>query len=193
MVKNHQRRSGQIIRSFKAKALKRRSLSVKIADTLTSYFGSLGFLLINLVIFTAWILINNGKIPGVPVFDPYPYVLLITTVSLEAIILATIVLISQNRESQISTLRDELQLQVELIAEREITKILKLLNELLKERGIKLTDRELEEMLEVIDTSYIERKLKDQLKGKSTPITKKVTEPIAKVGEKVGKRLTSEK
>jgi uncharacterized membrane protein len=176
--KNHHRRSGQIIRSFKARALKKRSLSIKIADTLTSFFGSLGFLLINLVVFTAWILINSGKIPGAPVFDPYPYVLLITTVSLEAIILATVVLISQNRESQISTLRDELQLQVELITEREITKILKLLNELLKERGIKLTDRELEEMLETIDASYIERRLRDQLTPKTDSIAKKVEKTL---------------
>ena len=193
MPKSHHRRSSQIIQSFEARALKKRPPSVKIADTLTSFFGSLGFLFINLIIFTAWILINSGKIPGIPIFDPYPYVLLITTVSLEAIILATVVLISQNRQSQISTLRDELQLQVELITEREITKILKLLNELLKERGIKLTDRELEEMLEVIDTSYIERRLKDQLEIKTTPITKKITEPIVKVGEKMGKSLTSKK
>ena len=193
MPKSHHRRSSQIIRSFEARALKKRSPSVKIADTLTSYFGSLGFLLVNLIIFTAWILINNGKIPGIPIFDPYPHVLLITAVSLEAIILATVVLISQNRQSQISTLRDELQLQVELITEREITKILKLLNELLKERGIKLTDRELEEMLEVIDTSYIERRLKDQLEIKTTPITKKITEPIVKVGERMGKSLTPKK
>jgi uncharacterized membrane protein len=134
-----------------------------------------------------------GKIPGIPIFDPYPHVFLITAVSLEAIILTTIVLISQNRQSQISTLRDELQLQVELITEREITKILKLLNELLKERGIKLTDRELEEMLEVIDASYIERRLKDQLETKTAPITKKITEPIAKVGERMGKSLTPKK
>jgi len=193
MPKSHHRRSSQIIQSFEARALKKRPPSVKIADTLTSFFGSLGFLFINLIIFTAWILINSGKIPGIPIFDPYPYVLLITTVSLEAIILATVVLISQNRQSQISTLRDELQRQVELITEREITKILKLLNELLKERGIKLTDRELEEMLEVIDTSYIERRLKDQLEIKTTPITKKITEPIVKVGEKMGKSLTSKK
>jgi len=193
VTKNHHRRSSQIIRSFEAKALKKRSPSVKIADSLTSYFGSLGFLLINLVVFVVWILANSGKIPGIPVFDPYPFVLLITAVSLEAIILATVVLISQNRQSQVSTLRDELQLQVELITEREITKILKLLNELLKERGLKLTDKELEEMLEAIDTSYIERKLKDQLEGKSKPMAKKVTEPIVKVREKMGKNLITKK
>ena len=81
-----------------------------MADWLTSYFGSLGFLLVNIAFFTFWILANLGKIPGIPIFDPYHYVLLIMAVSLKAIVLATVVLVSQNRERQISTLRDELQL-----------------------------------------------------------------------------------
>lgn len=187
------KRSHQIIKSFKAQSFKKRSFPIKIADSLTTQFGTLGFLLINLVVFTFWILVNNGKIPSIPVFDPYPYVLLITTVSLEAIILAIIVLISQNREGYINTMRDELQLQVNLITEREITKVLLLLKELLKKNDIKITDTELEEMLEEIDTSRIERQLKTQIDGKSKPITKKVTEPLVKAGEKVGKTLVPKK
>ena len=154
-----------------------------MADWLTSYFGSISFLLVNIAFFTFWILANLGKIPGIPVFDPYPYVLLIMAVSLEAIILAIVVLISQNREKQISTLRDELQLQVELIAEREITKVLALLKNLLAEKGIKITDVELQEMLEEVDTSYIERKLEEQLVAKPTSLTKKATDSLTKVGK----------
>jgi uncharacterized membrane protein len=166
MVKSRRYRTHNIIRSFEAKALRKRPLSIKIADKLTSYFGSLFFLLLNIFLFTFWILINAGKIPGIPVFDPYPYVLLITFVSLEAIILTTVVLMSQNRQSQIATLRDELQLQVELISEKEISKVLNLLKKVLEKHNIKVTDHELEEMLEAVDTSYIERKLEEQLNHK---------------------------
>ncbi|MGD8744053.1 MAG: DUF1003 domain-containing protein [Candidatus Woesebacteria bacterium] len=166
MVKSRRYRTHNIIRSFEAKALRKRPLSIKIADKLTSYFGSLFFLLLNIFLFTFWILINAGKIPGIPVFDPYPYVLLITFVSLEAIILTTVVLMSQNRQSQIATLRDELQLQVELITEKEISKVLNLLKKVLEKHNIKVTDHELEEMLEAVDTSYIERKLEEQLNHK---------------------------
>ncbi len=180
MSKNHQRRTRKIIQSFKAKSLKKRPFPIKVADALTSYFGTLSFLILNLLVFTAWILINNGKIPGMPIFDPYPHILLITAVSLEAIILAIVVLISQNREGHINTMRDELQFQVELIAEREITKILFLLKELLKKNDIKVTDTELEDMLKDIDTSYIERKLEDQIK---------VDSPLVRVGKKVGKKV----
>jgi len=187
------KRSYQIIKSFKAQSLKSRSFPIKIADVLTTQFGTLGFLLINLGVFVFWILANNGKIPGIPIFDPYPYILLITTVSLEAIILAIVVLISQNREGYINTLRDELQLQVNLITEREITKVLLLLKELLKKNDIKITDTELQEMLEEIDTPYIEKQLKMQIDGKSKKITERVTEPLVKAGEKVGKTLIPKK
>lgn len=193
MPKNHQRRSRQIIKSFKAESLKDRSFAIKMADALTTKFGTLGFLIINLTLFIAWMLVNNGKIPGMPVFDPYPHVLLITTVSLEAIVLAIVVLISQNREGYINTMRDELQLHVNLLTEREITKVLVLLRELLKKNNIKITDSELDEMLMDIDTSHIERQLKKQIEGEPTTFTKKVTEPLVKAGEKVGKTLIPKK
>jgi len=157
------RRSTQIIQSFEAQVNSRRSISQKLADTLTSYFGSINFLIINIILFVGWIAINTGLIPGVPIIDPYPFVLLITMVSLEAIILTVIVLMSQKRESQVSTLRDELQLQVELIAEREISKSLGMLKLILDKKGIKLTDDELSEMLEALNTSYITKKLEEQL------------------------------
>ena len=174
MTKPHSRRTRQIIRSYEAKALRRRGFGAKIADTLTTFFGSIGFLILNLVLFVIWVLVNSGRIPIVPIFDPYPYVLLITFVSLEAIVLTVIVLMSQNRQSQIGTLRDELQLQVELITEKEISKVLQLLKKVLEKNDITLSDDELNEMIEVIDRSYIEKKLEEQLVGKQESVVKKV-------------------
>lgn len=159
------KRSAQIIQSFEAQAMRKRSLSAKYADSFSKFFGTFQFLVINLIVFFLWIIINLGFIPMIPIFDPYPFVLLITAVSLEAILLTTVVLISQNRQSQVGTLRDELQLQVELISEREITKALILLRRILKERGIEVKDAELTEMLESVDTSYIEKRLKAQIES----------------------------
>ena len=193
MPTNNKKRSQQIIKSFKAESLKNRSFTIKIADGLTNKFGTLGFLIFNLVLFIGWFLVNSGKIPGIPVFDPYPYVLLITTVSLEAIILAIVVLISQNREGYINTMRDELQLHVNLLTEREITKVLVLLRELLKKNNIKISDAELDEMLIDIDTSHIERKLKEQIDGNQSTFAEKVTEPLVKAGEKVSQTLAPKK
>ncbi len=177
----------QITESFEAKALKKRSFGVRFADDLTSLFGSMLFLFLNATIFTGWILINTGKVPGIPIFDPFPFSMLTTVVSLEAIILTVIVLMSQNRQSLISSMREEIDIQVNLIAEREITKILKLLTEYLKVKGIKVEDPELEDMLKDIDASYIERSLEKELTTKSPKLVDSVTKPIIKVGKEVEK------
>ena len=181
MAKHHSgRRTRQIIRSFEAKVLRRRSFTAKVADWMTSYFGSLGFLFLNLVLFVFWILANMGRVPPIPIFDPYPHVLLITLVSLEAIVLSVIVLMSQNRQGQVATLRDELQLQVELITEKELSKALQLLTMILEKKGVKLSDSELEEMLQAVDTSYIEHKLEEQISGKAEPAVDPITEDSSK-------------
>lgn len=187
------KKSKHIIKSFEAKAKKKRPPIQKLADFLTTSFGTVWFLIINIAFFVTWVLINTGKISSVPIFDPFPFVLLITFVSLEAIILAIIVLISQNRESEIGNLRDELQLQVELITEKEISKVLLLLREIIQAQNIKLTDPELEEMLKEVDTSYIERKLHEQIQGKKSNIGKKAKDSLFKAGEKIGKNLSSKK
>lgn len=155
--------SRHIIRSFEAQELKKRPLVVKLADALTSSFGTITFLLGNIIVYAFWVLANTGKIPGIPVFDPYPYSFMNSFVSIEAIILSIIVLMSQNRENQRDTLRNELGLQVELISEKEITKILELLKELHDEKNRDHHDKELDEMTKELDTSYIERRLNEQL------------------------------
>lgn len=183
-------RTHKLIESFEAKALKKRSWGLRLADDLASFFGSIWFLFLNLFLFIFWILANTRNLPGVPVFDPYPFVLLTTMVSLEAIVLTTVVLMSQTRQSYINTLRAEMDMQVNLISEREITKALKLLNALLKEKGIELKDQELRDMLKRLDTSYIERTLAEQLNEKPPSFVQKVTGPFVRAGTEVEKSLT---
>lgn len=173
----------QFIQSFEAKELKKRSWSVRLADDLTETFGSLLFLGINVSLFIFWILANSGKIPNLAIFDPFPYPLMTTVVSLEAIILTLIVLMSQNRQSFISNLREEIDMQVNIASEREITKILQILVKIAEKQGIKLDDKDLIEMLKNIEVSYLERKLAEQLEDKKT-------NPIQKVVEKVSETLT---
>lgn len=175
----HKRKTRYIIESFEAKALKKRPLTIKLADKLTTSFGSISFLIVNLIFFAVWILINTGKLPLVPIFDPFPFTFLTMTVSLEAIILSVVVLMSQNRQGQISSLRDELQLQVNLITEKEITKVLQLLKMILNKNEAEISDLELEDMLKEVDTSYIERKLEEQL-DKPDSIIKEVAEEVEK-------------
>lgn len=83
--------------------MKKRPFSVRLADYLTTYFGTLEFLSLNLIFFIIWIAINSGFVPGFTPFDPFPFILLTMTVSLETIFLTVIVLMSQN-PNRISTL-----------------------------------------------------------------------------------------
>lgn len=157
-------RRRQFFKSFEAKSLRSRSLLTQISDDLTSICGSTTFLLLHILIFTIWVGANLNLFPFVVPFDPFPFGLLTMVVSLEAIFLSIFVLVSQNRSSYINTIRDEVHLGVNLIAEEEITKILEVLAEIRRELGIKKPDPELEKMLERIDTGYIERTITDQMK-----------------------------
>lgn len=156
--------SRKIIQSLKVRADAKRTASEKFADWMTGWFGSLGFLILNLVLFLFWLLINTGLIGGIKPFDPFPFTFLTLVVSLEAIILAITVLISQNREMKIGDLRDEIDLQVDMIAERELTKLMRVVAMIAEKSGINISkDIELQEMLRPTDTGKIQRALEKQI------------------------------
>ncbi len=152
----------QFYRSFEAKALRSRSFLTRFSDRLTAIFGSATFLILNAIWFAVWVSINLG-FTSIKPFDPFPFGLLTMVVSLEAIVLSIIVLVSQSRASYVDSLREDLHLQVNLIAEEEITKVLQVLAEIREKVGIKENDPELERMLQRIDTNYIEKSLIDQM------------------------------
>src|SRR5262245_29882673 len=92
-----------------------RTPAERIADFLTQSFGTVFFLLINLIFFALWLLINSG-IVGIPEFDPPPYNLLTMVVSLEAIFLSIIVLMSQNRAGKIADIRQKMDFEIDVVA-----------------------------------------------------------------------------
>ena len=156
----------KIFKSFKAKADAKRTIIEKLADGMTSVFGSINFLIINIVFLTLWLLINTDHIRAIASFDPFPFILLTMIASVGAIFMTIVILISQNRQAYINTLRSELLLQMILISERELTKALRLLaRQAGASRRTKALDRELSEMLKDTDVSGIERTLAKQLRN----------------------------
>ena len=156
--------SRRIIRSLKAKSDAKRTAAQRFADWMTRTFGNIHFLFFNILLFGFWIVINSGNFPGLFPFDPFPFGLLTTIVSLEAIILAIFVLISQNRVSQVDDLREEIDLQVDIITEQELTKVMEMLYILMKKNGIDLNNDEvLQEMLKPINVTKIEKALEKQV------------------------------
>ena len=99
----------------------RRTRIQKAADWIAEFSGSIAFLVIHLVLFAAWIAMNVGSgVPGIPMFDPFPFGLLTMAVSLEAIILSVFVLLSQNRQIAKERVRGDIEYDVNLKAELEI-------------------------------------------------------------------------
>jgi uncharacterized membrane protein len=111
---------------LEAESERSRSRLEKIADAIAEFTGSIPFVILHLVGFTFWVLINNRVITVVPAFDPFPFILLALIVSCEGVLLSTFVLIKQNRMSELADHRARLNLQVDLLSEKEITKLLQL-------------------------------------------------------------------
>jgi uncharacterized membrane protein len=154
----------KLLRSIRAKADAKRTTSERLADWMTTTFGSMTFLITNATVFVFWILINTNRLSGIPAFDPFPFSLLTTIVSLEAIILAIFVLISQNRNTKVDDLREEVHLQINLIAEKEITKIMKMMALALEKQGVDLSnDPELKKWLKPMSEEDIEKKLEKEI------------------------------
>ncbi|HYY13436.1 MAG TPA: DUF1003 domain-containing protein [Chthoniobacterales bacterium] len=99
-------------------------LQQRIADTITRFTGSMSFVYIHIVVFGAWIIMN---LPGVPLpkFDR-TYVILAMFASVEAIFLSTFVLITQNRMAREADKRADLDLQISLLSEHEVTRLITL-------------------------------------------------------------------
>ncbi len=154
----------RIIKSLKAKEDARRKPAEIIADWMTNTLGNIYFLALNILWFIVWILINIGAISSVPPFDPFPFGLLTMIVSLEAIILAIFVLISQNRAAQVDDLREEIDLQVDIITEQELTKLIHMTSILMEKNGIDISgDKELQAMIKPTNMDRIEKILEKQV------------------------------
>src|SRR3954463_3029827 len=116
----------QAIIELERKAHAASSWSARVSEAISRFAGSLWFVLCHLTVFAAWA-VWNATAPQHPRFDPYPYGLLTFLVSLEGVLIATFVLITQNRMAVQSDRRDHLNLQVDLLAEQEMTLMLRML------------------------------------------------------------------
>ena len=98
------------------------ALPDRIAAAITRFTGSMTFVLLHLILYTAWIVVNLGWVPGIEPFDP-TFVVLAMEASVEAIFLSTFVLITQNRMAGEADRRAALDLHINLLAEHELTKL----------------------------------------------------------------------
>lgn len=113
----------------------RASLQERLALIITAFSGSMVFVYVHLAVVVAWVWVNLGLAPGVPKFDA-SFVLLATVASVEAIFLSTFVLISQNRAARAADRRADLDLQINLLTEHEVTRLISLTSAIAAHLGI---------------------------------------------------------
>jgi uncharacterized membrane protein len=106
--------------------LEQRTLRERLGDAIADFAGTMTFVILQLAVFAVYALLNSGMVPGIRPWDPYPYILLALLVSLEGVLLSTFVLMKQNRMSRRTEQRDHLDLQINLLAEKELTKMLQM-------------------------------------------------------------------
>ncbi|MFB9990526.1 DUF1003 domain-containing protein [Deinococcus oregonensis] len=128
-------RNAKILREMHQSTEARRSTQDRVADTITRFTGSMVFVYLHLAIIGGWVIVNLGWL-GIKPFDPYPFGLLTMAGSLEAIFLSTFVLISQNRMTEAASKRAELDLQVNMLTEHELTQLVRLTNALAQHLGL---------------------------------------------------------
>ncbi|MBN8901860.1 MAG: DUF1003 domain-containing protein [Rhodospirillales bacterium] len=117
-------------------ALRRRSFADRLADGIAGFVGTVLFVLLHLLWFALWATINTGVLPVVKPFDPYPFQLLCMIVSMEGVLLSTFVLIKQNRMGYLTDRRAHVDLQINLLTEREVTQLLQLSERIAERLGV---------------------------------------------------------
>jgi len=135
--------------------VRQRTLADRVSDAITGFTGSMRFVLIHAVLFSVWIVWNLGLLPGLAPFDP-TFVVLAMLASVEAIFLSTFVLISQNRMQALAERRAELDLQISLLAEHEVTKLVSLLDAVARKVGVETrTDLDLQDAKRDVDPNDV--------------------------------------
>jgi len=130
----------------------------RAVERITRFIGSMTFVTLNLALVVGWAVFNSGLIPG---RKPEPLDLA-TVVGVEAIFLSTFVLISQNNAAEVAEKRAKLNLQINLLAEHEITRLLQLNEAIARKLGVDMADHpELDELQREVSPEAVLMKIEE--------------------------------
>jgi uncharacterized membrane protein len=139
-------------------ALNRRSHTERLADAIGAFAGSPPFIVLHLAILIGWLTLNSP-------FDPFPFSLLGVLFAVEAVILSSFILMRQNRMMRRGERRDHLNLQVDLLSEKEITKLLQMTRAICVHMGLHTiaADKEIHEMSKNTSIESLTQTLEERL------------------------------
>jgi uncharacterized membrane protein len=157
------RRNIEAVAKLEENFAKNRSMADKLADGIGGFSGSVTFVFLHVIVYGLWILINLKLIHGIRAFDPYPFLLLSVVVSIEAIFLSTFVLMKQNRMSRRADQRGHLDLQINLLAEREMTSVLQLLLRISAQLGVRVSGEQIEDFSAETSVAELAQQISENL------------------------------
>lgn len=148
-----------------------RTFSQRLSDRVARFCGSITFLWVHVLWFGVWIGWNT--FPGTSRFDSFPFTFLTLVVSLEAIFLSTFILISQNNSGILTERRNHLDLQINLLAEQENTKMLRMLHLIAKRVGAEIDE---DPTIDVLEQATRPEALVEQIKEAETKVTSEISD-----------------
>ncbi|HVQ41567.1 MAG TPA: DUF1003 domain-containing protein [Vicinamibacterales bacterium] len=141
------------VKVWEQAALDQRSAAMRFSEWVTRALSGGPSLALHASWFGFWVLANSGVLPGVEPFDRFPFPLLTTMVSLEAIFLSLFVLASQSRLTTQADKRAQLDLQIDLLAEREMTAVVVMVADLARhmKAPVSLTAEQIRDLAQKTD------------------------------------------
>lgn len=140
------RKNVETVARIEAASQAQRTRGERLSDAIAKIIGSWTFLLTQSAILGLWMILNLTA--WIRHWDPYPFILLNLALSFQAAFAGPIIMMSQNRQSRFHERRNQLDLQINLLAEQENTEILRLLSALCEKAGIQHKDLKKVEILE---------------------------------------------
>lgn len=151
----------EAVAKLEKREIKNRTVAEHIADAVTRGAGSMPFVIFHILWFGIWILANVELIPGIKPFDPFPFSFLTLVVSLEAIFLSLLVLMTQNRMTKEADKRAHLDLQINMLAEQEDSRTMIMLEKICEHLNIEVSDDE--DTAEETDVYQLAKELEKKL------------------------------
>lgn len=160
-------RNVQAIVDLEKKALEERKNFSRLSEVVSNLAASPAFIAGHCIVFGVWIIVNTTSFA----FDRRPFDLLNLILAFEALLLTSVVLIAQRDMKRIADMRGHLDLQVNILAEQELTAILALLNRICRRIGIdpKTAEPDVEQFAQDTDLRTIATVLEKTLEDNSTP------------------------
>lgn len=165
MSQTHIQEHVDLIAKHEQDFLTNRTAAERLGDSIAGFAGSLPFVAIHLAVFAGWMIFNTASFTLPRHFDPPPFSLLGTIVAIEAILLASIILMRQSRMSRRAEERDHLMLQVLILTEKEITAVLGMNRQIAAKVGLRQVadDKEIEQLSQHTSIDDVAQTIKDQL------------------------------